>query len=107
MNASVPALPPGARVDTLRIDRVLGHGAFGITYLVTDTVLASPFALKEFHLLKNLFWTIGWGISSCEIELYILQCNFNEILHCNKKVLCKQGIKLSLPSEYMCRDDTT
>jgi len=48
MNTTVPALPPGTRVDTLRIDRVLGQGAFGITYLVTDTVLASPFALKEF-----------------------------------------------------------
>jgi len=48
MNVAVPALPPGTRVDTLRIDRVLGQGAFGITYLVTDTVLASPFALKEF-----------------------------------------------------------
>jgi len=48
MNTAVPALPPGTRIDTLRIDRVLGQGAFGITYLVTDTVLASPFALKEF-----------------------------------------------------------
>ena len=48
MSAAVPALPPGTRVDTLRIDRVLGQGAFGTTYLVTDTVLASSFALKEF-----------------------------------------------------------
>ena len=42
------ALPPGFRVDSLRIDRVLGQGAFGITYLATDTVLDSPFALKEY-----------------------------------------------------------
>jgi formylglycine-generating enzyme required for sulfatase activity len=42
------ALPPGALVDTLRIDRVLGEGAFGITYLVTDTLLGTPFALKEY-----------------------------------------------------------
>jgi hypothetical protein len=35
-------------VDTLRIDRVLGSGAFGITYLVTDTLLGTPFALKEY-----------------------------------------------------------
>lgn len=45
---TVKALPPGSRVDTLRIDRVLGSGAFGITYLVTDTLLGTPFALKEF-----------------------------------------------------------
>lgn len=48
MSTAIPALTPGTRIDTLRIDRVLGRGAFGITYLVTDTVLASPFALKEF-----------------------------------------------------------
>ena len=45
---AVDALPPGALVDTLRIDRVLGAGAFGVTYLVTDTVLGTPFALKEY-----------------------------------------------------------
>jgi formylglycine-generating enzyme required for sulfatase activity/serine/threonine protein kinase len=44
----VEALPPGTRVDTLRIDRMLGSGAFGITYLVTDTLLGTPFALKEY-----------------------------------------------------------
>ena len=48
MNSEALALPPGFRVDSLRIDRVLGQGAFGTTYLVTDTVLDSPFALKEY-----------------------------------------------------------
>ena len=48
MTSETLALPPGFRVDSLRIDRVLGQGAFGITYLVTDTVLDSPFALKEY-----------------------------------------------------------
>ncbi|RPH97537.1 MAG: hypothetical protein EHM68_07950 [Lysobacterales bacterium] len=48
MNLDSAALPPGALVDTLRIDRVLGAGAFGITYLVTDTVVGTPFALKEY-----------------------------------------------------------
>ena len=42
------ALAPGSVVDKLRIDRVLGQGAFGITYLVTDEVLAKSFALKEY-----------------------------------------------------------
>jgi len=42
------ALAPGSTVDKLRIDRVLGQGAFGITYLVTDEVLGKSFALKEF-----------------------------------------------------------
>ncbi|MEE4218442.1 MAG: bifunctional serine/threonine-protein kinase/formylglycine-generating enzyme family protein [Xanthomonadales bacterium] len=41
-------LAPGTRVDSLRIDRVLGQGAFGVTYLVTDTVLDESFALKEY-----------------------------------------------------------
>jgi len=42
------ALAPGSVVDKLRIDRVLGQGAFGITYLVTDEVLGKSFALKEY-----------------------------------------------------------
>ena len=42
------ALAPGTIVDDLRIDRVLGQGAFGITYLVTDQVLNKSFALKEY-----------------------------------------------------------
>ncbi|MGK2925166.1 MAG: bifunctional serine/threonine-protein kinase/formylglycine-generating enzyme family protein [Lysobacterales bacterium] len=47
VTASDP-LPPGTLVDTLRIDRVLGAGAFGVTYLVTDTLLGTSFALKEY-----------------------------------------------------------
>ena len=42
------ALTPGSIVDKLRIDRVLGQGAFGIIYLVTDEVLGKSFALKEY-----------------------------------------------------------
>ena len=42
------ALAPGSVVENLRIDRVLGQGAFGITYLVTDQVLNKSFALKEY-----------------------------------------------------------
>jgi formylglycine-generating enzyme required for sulfatase activity/serine/threonine protein kinase len=42
------ALPPGTLIDKLRIDRLLGQGAFGLTYLVTDTVLDKSFVLKEF-----------------------------------------------------------
>ena len=41
-------LSPGSTVGGLRIDRVLGQGAFGVTYLVTDTALDRSFALKEF-----------------------------------------------------------
>jgi formylglycine-generating enzyme required for sulfatase activity/serine/threonine protein kinase len=46
----MPAQPltPGSVVDKLRIDRVLGHGAFAVTYLVTDPVLNKSFALKEY-----------------------------------------------------------
>lgn len=48
MSAVSPALPPGFIVDKLRIDRVLGQGAFGVTYLVTDELLGKSFALKEY-----------------------------------------------------------
>ena len=63
MSSDTLALPPGFRVDSLRIDRVLGRGAFGITYLVTDTVLDSPFALKEYlpEALVNYLAILGWS----------------------------------------------
>jgi formylglycine-generating enzyme required for sulfatase activity/serine/threonine protein kinase len=48
MSAISQALTPGSTVDKLRIDRILGQGAFGITYLVTDELLGKSFALKEF-----------------------------------------------------------
>jgi formylglycine-generating enzyme required for sulfatase activity/serine/threonine protein kinase len=48
MSAGKPALPVGFTVDSLRIDDVLGKGAFGITYRVTDEVIGAKLALKEF-----------------------------------------------------------
>jgi formylglycine-generating enzyme required for sulfatase activity/serine/threonine protein kinase len=48
MSTDTLALAPGSRVENLRIDRILGEGAWGVTYLVTDEVLDTSFALKEF-----------------------------------------------------------
>ncbi len=42
------ALRAGYRLNEYRIDRVLGQGGFGITYLATDTVLHRAVALKEY-----------------------------------------------------------
>jgi formylglycine-generating enzyme required for sulfatase activity len=42
------ALSPGSRVEDLIIDSVLGHGSFGITYLVHDETLGTQSALKEY-----------------------------------------------------------
>ena len=50
------ALPAGARILWYRIDRVLGQGAFGITYLATDDNLHRPVAIKEYlpgHLARR------------------------------------------------------
>lgn len=41
------ALKTGAVVERYRIEKVLGHGGFGITYLVHHTELGKMFALKE------------------------------------------------------------
>jgi formylglycine-generating enzyme required for sulfatase activity/serine/threonine protein kinase len=60
VSTALPTLPPGTRIDSLRIDRVLGQGAFGVTYLVTDTVLSSSFALKE-YLPEGLVLRTGAG----------------------------------------------
>ena len=42
------ALPAGYSMHEYRIDRVLGSGGFGITYLAHDTHLDCPVAIKEY-----------------------------------------------------------
>ncbi|MCB1749998.1 MAG: serine/threonine protein kinase, partial [Gammaproteobacteria bacterium] len=42
------ALKPGQRVLWFEIERTLGQGGFGITYVAFDTNLKQPVALKEF-----------------------------------------------------------
>ena len=42
------ALQPGSLIGDLQINEILGVGAFGITYLVTDPAIGTRFALKEY-----------------------------------------------------------
>lgn len=42
------ALPQGTELGDFRIERVLGAGGFGITYLAHDTSLARKVTLKEY-----------------------------------------------------------
>ncbi len=42
------ALPPGYPLQEYRIESVLGHGGFGITYLARDTHLEQWVAIKEY-----------------------------------------------------------
>ncbi|MBI2383949.1 MAG: serine/threonine protein kinase, partial [Gammaproteobacteria bacterium] len=41
-------LSPGTRLHEYAVERVLGHGGFGITYLATDTNLQKRVAIKEY-----------------------------------------------------------
>ena len=42
------SLPPGTKLHEYVIERVLGHGGFGITYLARDTHLDKRVAIKEY-----------------------------------------------------------
>ena len=42
------ALPAGLQLMEYTIERVLGHGGFGITYLASDANLHTRVAIKEF-----------------------------------------------------------
>ena len=48
MTSQSSALQPGSHIGDLQINAILGVGAFGITYLVTDPAIGTRFALKEF-----------------------------------------------------------
>ncbi len=41
-------LPVGSRLFEYELEKVLGHGGFGITYLATDTLLQERVAIKEY-----------------------------------------------------------
>src|SRR6266850_3619361 len=45
---NVQALPPGTRLGDYRLDAVIGHGGFGITYRAFDSQLAKIVAIKEY-----------------------------------------------------------
>lgn len=45
---NVTPLPPSTQVDEYRIERTIGQGGFGTTYLALDTTLCKKFALKEY-----------------------------------------------------------
>ena len=45
---NVQALPPGTRLGDYRLDAMIGHGGFGITYRAFDSQLAKVVAIKEY-----------------------------------------------------------
>src|SRR5476651_387068 len=45
---NVHALPLGTRLGDYRLDAIIGHGGFGITYRAFDSQLAKVVAIKEY-----------------------------------------------------------
>ncbi|MBV8189897.1 MAG: protein kinase [Alphaproteobacteria bacterium] len=45
---NVQALPPGTELGDYRLDAIIGHGSFGITYRAFDKQLAKFVAIKEY-----------------------------------------------------------
>ncbi len=54
MTTQSAALQPGSHIGDLQINAILGVGAFGITYLVTDPAIGTRFALKEYLPSKHV-----------------------------------------------------
>jgi len=48
------ALQPGSHIGDLQINAILGVGANGITYMVTDPAIGTRFALKEYLPAKHV-----------------------------------------------------
>ncbi len=57
------ALAPGLQLQEYRIERVLGQGGFGITYLATDQHLKAPVAIKEYLPEEIAFRTSDRSVS--------------------------------------------
>ena len=72
MSGDSLALTPGSIVDKLRIDRVLGQGTFGITYLVTDELLGKSFALKEYVPREYVRRTADSGLLPIDADSAVL-----------------------------------
>ncbi|NBU23820.1 MAG: hypothetical protein EBS38_07970 [Actinobacteria bacterium] len=49
MTSDLRALPSGTRLSDYKLERVLGHGGFGITYLAVDLSLDQKVAIKEYY----------------------------------------------------------
>ena len=58
-----PALPRGAMLHEYRIERLLGQGGFGITYLATDLHLDAQVAIKEYLPEEIAFRTHDRSVS--------------------------------------------
>ena len=54
MTTRTPALQPGSHIGDLQVNAILGVGAFGVTYLVTDPAIGTRFALKEYLPAKHV-----------------------------------------------------
>jgi serine/threonine protein kinase len=48
----IPPLPPGSLIEEYQVERVLGQGGFGTTYLCFDQKLSRHCAIKEFTPLR-------------------------------------------------------
>ena len=55
-------LQPGVLLNKkYRVEKVLGEGGFGITYLAVDTVLELTVAIKEYYLAGYVTREVGTG----------------------------------------------
>jgi serine/threonine protein kinase/HAMP domain-containing protein len=66
-SAAAP-LRPGTRLHEYRIERVLGEGGFGVTYLATDSHLNAAVAIKEFLPQDIVFRSADGSVSPAASE---------------------------------------
>ena len=58
------AIPPGERIGGYLIEKVLGQGGFGITYLARDDRLERQLAIKEYFPAEFCRREADWSVSS-------------------------------------------
>ena len=92
---NVQALPAGTLLGDFRLDAVIGHGGFGITYRAFDTQLAKIVAIKEYLPVEYAVRDAN-GIPQTGENVYVRDGFGHKIVHPARLEAVEKRLKAAL-----------